>query len=413
MTVTGGVILRPLGALYLCYLTLDDPLVETQVVAYLGGLARDRSVHLVTFEVRRLDRAERARRRRELAARGIEWHPLRYHKRPSLPATAYDTFAGAVAAAWLTRRYRLEVIHARSHVPAAMALLARRMARRQPKLLFDVRGLMAEEYVDAGTWREGSWPFRLIKSVERSALRAAGGVVVLTDAVRPQVAAGTTGTPVEVIPCCVELERVRPSPGARETVRARLGLEDAIVLAYVGKLGTWYMPAEIVRFAAAARRALGDVRLMVLSQDDLSSLREAAADAGLPADAWWATRVTPNELGDYLAAADAGLSFVRASPSKISSSPTKVAEYLAAGLPVVFGTGVGDLDEQLPPDVGVRLDGFDDDALADAVTRLRALMDDAGAAARCRARAHDTFDLEAVGIARYRALYERLDGSLT
>src|SRR5262245_28517267 len=114
------------GALYLCYLSLDDPLVETQVVAYLAGLAADRRIHLVTFEVRRLGRAERAPRRAELAARGIRWHPLRYHRRPSLPATAYDTLAGAVTAAWLVRRHGLGVLHARSHVPAAMALLARR-----------------------------------------------------------------------------------------------------------------------------------------------------------------------------------------------------------------------------------------------------------------------------------------------
>jgi glycosyltransferase involved in cell wall biosynthesis len=400
---------RTLGALYVCYLSLDDPLVETQVVAYLEGLARDREVHLLTFELRRRSRHERGELRRSLALRGIRWHSLRYHRTPSLPATAFDTFAGAVVAGWLVRRHGLGVLHARSHVPAAMALLARRFVRRAPKLLFDVRGLMAEEYEDAGRWQRDGFAFRLIKVVERMALARAAGVVVLTDAVRAQIAASTVDAPVVVIPCCVDPARVAPLPGRREEVRARLGLGAATVLVYVGKLGTWYMPSEMARFAAAARSVLGEVQLIVLSQDDLDPLRDAVAAAGLPHSAWWAGTARPEELGDYLAAADAGLSFVRPTPSKISSSPTKVAEYLAAGLPVVFGSSVGDLDEQLAGGVGVRLDRFDDEALVAGCRDLGDLLDDPDTASRCRKRVSEHFDLEAVGIARYRALYDRLD----
>ena len=43
-----------LRSLYVCYLSLDDPLVDTQVVAYLEGLARrGHTIHLLTFEPRR------------------------------------------------------------------------------------------------------------------------------------------------------------------------------------------------------------------------------------------------------------------------------------------------------------------------------------------------------------------------
>ena len=88
---------RRLRSLYLCYLSLDDPLVHTQVVAYLSGLAAaGHHIHLLTFETRRLTRARRRRLRASLARKGIRWHGLRYHKRPSLPATVYDTLAGAV-----------------------------------------------------------------------------------------------------------------------------------------------------------------------------------------------------------------------------------------------------------------------------------------------------------------------------
>ena len=96
--------MRRLRSLYVCYLSLDDPLVHSQVVAYLRGLAADgHRIHLLTFETRRLGRAERRELRDRLSRQGISWHGLRYHKRPSLPATIYDTLAGALYATVLVR----------------------------------------------------------------------------------------------------------------------------------------------------------------------------------------------------------------------------------------------------------------------------------------------------------------------
>ncbi|MGH3426272.1 MAG: glycosyltransferase, partial [Mycobacteriales bacterium] len=101
--------------------------MHSQVVAYLAGLAqRGHTVHLLTFEPA-LATVRRRTIESELGGRGIRWHSRRYHKRPSLPATVFDTLAGAVAAARLVRRHRLDAIHARNHVPAAMALIACRL----------------------------------------------------------------------------------------------------------------------------------------------------------------------------------------------------------------------------------------------------------------------------------------------
>ena len=44
-----------------------------------------------------------------------------------------------------------------------------------------------------------------------------------------------------------------------------------------------------------------------------------------------------------IAAADIGLSFILPSPCAIASSPTKVGEMLAMGIPVAANAGVGDM----------------------------------------------------------------------
>ncbi|HEV2721562.1 MAG TPA: glycosyltransferase, partial [Thermoanaerobaculia bacterium] len=182
-------------ALYLCYFGLREPLVQTQVLPYLRELAAGGiGMSLLTFEPAPFDEREW---RERLRGDGIEWHTMRYHKRPTLPATLYDVVRGAFRAAAIVRRERIDVLHARSHVAAAMGALAKRMSGA--KLIFDYRGALAEEYVDSGNWRAGGLLYRLTKAAERRLLGAADGVVFLTEAARLPL-----DVPVEIIPCCVE-----------------------------------------------------------------------------------------------------------------------------------------------------------------------------------------------------------------
>src|SRR2546425_9377156 len=174
--------------LFISYNGMLDPLGQSQVMPYLRELAK-MGVHftLLSFEresafgTEGLDRCEDLKR--QLAASHIEWHWLRYHQKPSLPATMYDVANGVRLAKRLVRRNRIELVHARSHIPATIALALRR--RFGTAMIFDLRGLMADEYVDAEHWRKDSLPYRITKSMERRALSAADGIVTLTERIWP------------------------------------------------------------------------------------------------------------------------------------------------------------------------------------------------------------------------------------
>jgi glycosyltransferase involved in cell wall biosynthesis len=400
--------MRRLRSLYLCYLSLNDPLVHTQVIAYLAGLATSgHRIHLVTFEPRRLSRRQRQQTRVRLAARGIAWHGLRYHKRPSLPATIFDTALGALYAAALVMWHDLDTLHARSHVPAAMALITQRLLwrRRRPAFIFDIRGLMAEEYADAGRWRREGVAFRLTKAVERIAVRDADGIVVLTEAVRHQLFGADGARGVHVIPCCADLEALTTDRVTHEHRRAELELADATVMVYVGKFGGWYMAAEMAEFFAVAKRSIPSLHFLILTQGERGEIVRELALRGVRDD-YTVTSVPPELLGGYLGAADFGISFIRPAPSKASSSPTKIGEYLGAGLPVVCTSGIGDLDALITPDVGALVSEHTDATYQAVIDHSIGLLATADTAERCRAVARRELSLTQVGIPRYQRLYD-------
>lgn len=408
--------------LYICYFGLREPLVQTQVLPYLRELARGGvGVSLLTFEPdlsRVWDEGSTREARARLKDDGIDWHALPYHKRPSAPATVYDILAGAWKAARLVRGQRIDVLHARAHVPMAMALLARRLA--PCRTVFDVRGLMAEEYADAGVWREGSAVYRAVKWLERTGLRRASQVVVLTERMRAWLAESGLASveKVTVIPCCVGLSRfegegvaVRNATDESAAVRNEVGDVDdeSFEVVYAGAATGLYLLEEMARFFLAVRELRPRAFFRVLTRSDAGRVSEVLRRAGLSGEEFWVGAVEPSEVPVYLKRARLGLSFRKPTFSQIAASPTKIPEYLAAGLPAVSNAGIGDTDELLERErVGVVVRGFAREEFAEAAARAVSLAEDAGARARCTEAARRHFDLVTVGGARYLSVYRRI-----
>ena len=404
---------RPLCSLYLCYYPITEPLVQTQVVAYLAGLAaHGHQIHLLSFETEPLTAAQKRRIRADLRARGIRWHHLKYHKRPSLPATFYDVLCGVWKASRLIRRHKIEVVHARSHVPAAMGLMLKKLMG--VSLIFDIRGLMAEEYVDAGNWTPDGLPFRLTKAMERRCIVDADGLVVLTHRVKELLFGaasefgGTPPAPLRVIPCCADLTQIEAQHPQRAALRQRLGLEGKTVLIYVGKVGGWYMQGEMVEFFAAARAHIPALHFLVLSQSDPQLMVDEFERCGIDERHYTLTQAPPAQVGGYLWAADFALSF-RAAASSVAASPTKIGEYLAAGLPLLCNTGVGDIDTLVESHkIGVAIEEFCAAEYDRASAAIAPLVGDETVRERCREAARASASLQQVGIPLYCALYQEV-----
>jgi glycosyltransferase involved in cell wall biosynthesis len=404
-----------LRTLYICYFGLREPLVQTQVLPYLRELrGAGVGVRLLTFEPdmrRRWPARELEAERARLMAEGVEWFCLPYHSRPSVPATAYDVLRGAWFAGRMARRARLDALHARAHVPAAMAMLARALFGARVRFVFDIRGLMAEEYADAGVWSEKSLPYRAVKRLERAAVRSADGVVVLTRRMRDWLVAERLAAPekITVIPCCVDFSRYAATD---EGGAARPGGGERFEVVYAGSVTGLYMLEEMGRFFAELRAQEPRAFLRILTTSSRERAAEVLRRAGVGEEDFWVGGVPAAEVPAYLSRARLGLSFRKPTFSQIAASPTKIPEYLAAGLPVVSNSGIGDTDELLEAArVGVLVREFDAEAYARAAREALRLAAEPGVGERCAAAARKYFDLKAVGGARYAEVYRRLGGS--
>ena len=402
--------------LFISYNGMLEPLGQTQVLPYLRELAR-RGVKftLLSFEKRKAFTDEGqltcAELKRELQEQGIEWHWLRYHQRPSLPATAYDVLEGVRYASRLLRETKFDLVHARAHISATIALALKR--RFGIKMIFDVRGLMAEEYVDARHWPKNGLRYRVTKATERVIFTETDGVVTLTERIWPIIKEweGLKGrdVPHAVIPCCVDLSLFKFNREQRERLRAELSLGDRLTLVYSGSLDGWYLTEEMADFFGKIVSKRNDAHLLWLTMGSRDRVRQLMSARGISEDQYSIRAVSPKEMPAYLAAGDIGMSFIKRCFSKLASSPTKNGEYLACGLPIIVNAGIGDSDRLVEEtQAAILIEDFEDRDFDSAWAAIQELVNDPNIKAKARVAAERIFDVSTVGVERYATLYHRL-----
>lgn len=389
------------NVLYLTRNGLLEPLGQSQIFAYLRGLSRDYAITLITYEKPEdwADTAAMARASAYCAAYGIRWLPQRFRPQPKIIAPALSM----MRMVWLVRREvrrgRIRLIHARSYIPAAVALVVNRIAG--VPFLFDMRALWPEELITAGRLRRGSWIHRAIAAAERACLARSAGVISLTHAavgyLRSVYPAELKDQRLVVIPTCADLDRFTPAAGSRggPTVHGCVGTI----------LSGWFRTEWLANWMRVAAARDGDARFEIVTRDDAARVYEALEPTKELAGRLSIGPRSSEDMPDAVRDHDLSVMFFTDGLSKLGSAPTRLAEVLGCGLPVVANEGVGDVaDIVRKNNVGIIVEGASVQQMETAFDALQTLMQDPDLSKRCRATAEAVFSLEA-GTDAYRKIY--------
>lgn len=209
-------------------------------------------------------------------------------------------------------------------------------------------------------------------------------------------------TEVTVIPCCVDLNKFRFNPDKN------LSEKESFVYIYVGSVGNWYLTEEMIDFLRVAKHKNPKSSFIILCNNDIPLVRRIIECKGLDIADFTIGNVFHEEVPKYLAQADIGLIFDKPGFSRKANSPTKLAEYLAMGLPVVVNHGIGDTEQIISTDnIGVIIKNFTDADYGEAVDKLTELAKDTEVRNRCLKVAREYYSLES-GVEKYLGIYRGL-----
>ena len=376
---------------------IGTALVRSQVLPYLRGLAEQGVVFdLVTFE-----RAGDPSAPPSEMPRG-GWHPVPARPGAQLGAKVLDVLRGALTVLRVTLAHGPDLIHARSYLPAAIAWGVTRLTRRP--YLFDMRGFLGDEYVDGRHWDVRDIRYRLLIYGERVLFRGAAGIVVLTEAAATRLRSDSryaglvASKPIMVTPCAVDLARFRPLATRSATP----------TLVYSGSLGMSYALDAMLRVYSATRLHVPELRFLILNRKEHALVNAAIARHGLEQADIVVRGAEFDEMAGLVGDAHVGICLLDRVSSKMASSPIKVGEYLACGLPVLVNAGQGDIDGLIRGSgAGHVLEDYGDSEIRRAAAAVTELLGARDSRTSARVLAENHFDLVS-GVERYIALYREV-----
>jgi glycosyltransferase involved in cell wall biosynthesis len=313
---------------------------------------RDGEVVLATIESpkRLRDRAARVGAQREVERGGARLVVLHALPRRLGLAALSDAAAARTLRRFLARE-KIDLVHA--HGPRAARTALRAAHGLEARVVADVHGdRAAERRLERGAADDAA---AAPDPAEAEVVRAADGAVHASAALAARLPAAP-GKPSQVVPCLVAAARVPGDADAerlREEGRRRMGFgADDRVVAYAGSLAPWQEATRLARLLALAAATEPRLRVLFLSPDERGAAR-VLASGGLRGDVVRVASPPADRVIESLLAADAGVLLRRPALANTLAFPTKVAEYLAAGLSVVASDAVPAVVEIVEGDEGL------------------------------------------------------------
>jgi len=207
----------------------------------------------------------------------------------------------------------------------------------------------------------------------RVLLPRADHVFVQSEAMARLVARhGVPAGRISAVPMGVDMEAVAPA-GSVPTARSWPGWEGRAVVAYLGTLDRARCLERVLDALVLVRRELPSARLLLIGsspqQADVPQLLDAARARGLAEAVQVTGWLPPAQAWEYLQGAQAAISYVPRGALYDVSSPTKLLEYLALGMPCV-GNDIPDQEAVLAASGAGWLAASTPQAMADALLAI-------------------------------------------
>lgn len=361
---------------------LTDPLGQSQVLPYLINLSElNYKITILSAEKRENLINLKNTITNICKNANINWEFIIYSKTPPILSTIKDVEGLFQKAKQLYSLHHFEIIHCRSYIAAMVGL---RMKRKLGvKFLFDMRGFWADERVDGGIWKLSN-PFykriyKFFKNKEKEYLKAADHIISLTYNGKKEIESweyfDSSKENITVIPCCADLNHFDFNKNfSRAEIKSSLGIpEDNKVITYLGSIGTWYMLDEMLDYFKIHVKKHPKTSFLWITKDNSDSIISGAKERGIFDNIVIKGSERAN-LPLMLSVCDASIFFIKPLFSKKASSPTKKAELLGMGVPLICNSNVGDTEEIVKKEnVGLVVEEFNEKAYLDVVNSIEKL----------------------------------------
>jgi len=317
-----------------------EPLGESQVLNYLKKISITHNIHLISFEKKAdiLDLQKFHGLKETCYAHKINWIPLRYSKLIRYVSSLKNILSLFLQASRILITNSIHIVHMRSYMPGVAVLPLKKIFRFS--LIFDMRGLWADEKVDRLGWKKNQLRYKFFKFLETKLLRKSDSIITLTNNLKTYlIKQGYDGNKITTIRTCANLDKFYPMNLSSKNTNINFG--------YLGSADTAYDIKPVLELFNQILSIQQNVKLKVFTKSDHKTIYEIANKIGIKHHYLDISFCNREDLNVAINELSVLLFYLKPSFSLLASMPTKIGESLACNVPIVCNAFNEDIQEMM------------------------------------------------------------------
>lgn len=398
-------IMNPIKFPRVMYISLDgmmEPLGYSQVFKYLEKLSDNHKITLISFEKRKDLMKEEALKSLTLkfSKNNITWIKLKYRSGFMGLGHFINLINLTLSPIYFLLIHNIRIVHIRSYMPGvAIPLLS---IFFKFKLIFDMRGFWADEKHDRHDWKKKSFKYRFFKKLEAYLLHRAEAIITLTN-ISQKIICNLFQkkiSQVHVIPTCVDLDEFK--------IIKSISTSSKMVIGYLGSIDTAY---DFNKFLFLINEIYykfnKNIELRVFTSKELKIIKKILIDSNLDEIDVTVKFVERENLSAEISKFDFLGFHLKENFSVQASMPTKIAEVLACGVPIVCNAFNKDIEELIRDQHVGFIYNSKNPLTEENYMKILDLKENIEIHNICTKVAHNKFSLEN-GALKYKAIYAEL-----
>jgi glycosyltransferase involved in cell wall biosynthesis len=222
-----------------------------------------------------------------------------------------------------------DIIHAQSVEAGYLTYMLK--AKRKFKFILDAHGAAAKEFKESG---EMSTRTALVRSWEKLSLKEADGLICVSKALLVFLSSEyKTKAKTKIVPCSIDETTI---------VNKKINKKSALSLVYAGGVQKYQLVGKVGELWQSLVENGLSLSLLVITKEKLAASRLLGSKRGLKVISSHQKNVIK-----LLRTADIGVLLREEIWTNKVASPTKAAEYWAAGLPIITTAAVGQVRDKI------------------------------------------------------------------
>jgi glycosyltransferase involved in cell wall biosynthesis len=315
-----------------------EPLGESQVLNYLKKISLTHKVYLISFEKwDDIQNIQKFKKFKQICSiHQINWKPLRYSRLIRYVSSLKNIFNLFIQAWRILIANNITVVHIRSYMPGVAALPLKKIFKFS--LVFDMRGLWADEKVDRLGWKKNQLKYKFFKFLEAKLLKQSKSIITLTNSLKSYlIEQGYEENKITTIRTCVDLDSFYPVHSNDKNTFTNFG--------YLGSTDTAYDIKLVLELFSQILRIKENARLKIFTKSDPEQVYRLANKVGIKPNFLDISFCNREDLNAAINELDAILFYLKPSFALLASMPTKIGESLGCNVPIICNAFNEDIQE--------------------------------------------------------------------